>query len=48
MAPSEYWKMSPDEVALLIEATHVPESYSGLSVEEVKGLAELRKTGDFL
>ena len=43
MQPSEYWRMTPKEVFLIIDSNTPPEMVGNLTLEEVERLDELNK-----
>jgi hypothetical protein len=43
IAPSEYWRMSPSEVGLVLDFNRPVEYYGELTADEVDDLAEMRE-----
>lgn len=46
IAPSEYWRMSPHEVGLILEYNQPVERYGDLTVDDVDELMQMRGTGE--
>lgn len=42
IAPSEYWRMSPAEVGLVLEYNSPVEMYGSLTADDVDELAQMR------
>lgn len=42
ISPSEYWRMSPAEVGLVLEYNSPVETYGSLTADDVEELAQMR------
>lgn len=46
IAPSEYWRMSPHEVGLILEYNQPVERYGDLTADDIEELIQMRGNGE--